>query len=315
MTPVRRVLAGLGAVIAIGLVGLLLPGRAAWQPPARPDLSGLGDLLEARSRIRPLYRPKGPPQPDDWLLKHAERGQTFDQYLVARLDQPVCKGYQTIYLLPLGDFTPLQEQVLAQTQDALGRFFAMPVTMLDRVALDRLPAHARRTHPRWGDEQMLTTYLLGKVLMPRRPEDAAAVLGLTAGDLWPGSGNFVFGQASLAQRVGVWSLYRNGDPAEGPEAYRQCLRRTIKTAVHETGHMLGMLHCTAYECGMNGSNNRDECDRQPLEFCSECQAKIWWTCGADPLRRAESLAEFARLHGLADEEGHWQELINCLKGR
>jgi HSP20 family molecular chaperone IbpA len=62
----------------------------------------------------------------------------------------------------------------------------------------------------------LSTYLLYEVLEPDRPEDALAYLALTASDLWPGEGwNFVFGQANLRRRVGVWSLYRNGDPGEG----------------------------------------------------------------------------------------------------
>ena len=39
------------------------------------------------------------------------------------------------------------------------------------------------------------------------------MLAITAFDLWPGPGwNFVFGQASLTERVGVWSMARNGDP-------------------------------------------------------------------------------------------------------
>ena len=55
---------------------------------------------------------------------------------------------------------------------------------------------------------------------PRRPEDAVAVLGLTTSDLWPGEGwNFVFGQASLRDRIGVWSLYRFGDPERSDADY------------------------------------------------------------------------------------------------
>ncbi len=39
------------------------------------------------------------------------------------------------------------------------------------------------------------------------------MLALTTSDLWPGEGwNFVFGQASLSERVGVWSLHRLGNP-------------------------------------------------------------------------------------------------------
>ena len=68
-----------------------------------------------------------------------------------------------------------------------------------------------------------------------------AYLALTASDLWPGQGwNFVFGEASLRQRIGVWSIYRNGDPETD---FQLCLRRTLSTASHETGHILGMAHC------------------------------------------------------------------------
>ena len=94
------------------------------------------------------------------------------------------------------------------------------------------------------------------MLKPHRPIDAVAVLGLTAEDLWPGDDwNFVFGQASLSERVGVWSLHRNGNVDGSVDEQRLFLRRTLKTAVHETGHMLSIPHCIAFQCGMNGSNS------------------------------------------------------------
>ncbi len=91
------------------------------------------------------------------------------------------------------------------------------------------------------------------------------MIALTTSDLWPGKGwNFVFGQARLRERVGVWSLYRNGDPDESEGAFRLCLLRTIKTATHETGHMFSLRHCTKYECNMCESNNSEESDRSPM---------------------------------------------------
>ena len=117
-------------------------------------------------------------------------------------------------------------------------------------------------------------------------------------DLWPGPGwNFVFGQASLKERVGVWSMARNG-VADGDEACAGCARCARQTATHETGHMFGIRHCIAYECGMNGSNHAEERDRQPLEFCPECQAKLWWTLRLDPARAQRALEAMARRHGL-----------------
>jgi hypothetical protein len=52
------------------------------------------------------------------------------------------------------------------------------------------------TDAAWGDQQVLTGYILHDVLEPERPADALAYLALTASDLWPGPGwNFVFGEA------------------------------------------------------------------------------------------------------------------------
>src|SRR5262249_43542220 len=149
-----------------------------------------------------------------------------------------------IYLCFVGDFNEAQRRVLTLTQDYLGLFFDCLVKVNRHVPLASIPERARRTHPSWGDEQVLTGYVLHELLEPERPADALAYLALTASDLWPGRGwNFVFGQASLRERIGVWSIYRNGDPSRD---FRLCLRRTLSTASHETGHILGMAHCTAF---------------------------------------------------------------------
>ena len=122
-----------------------------------------------------------------------------------------------------------------------------------------------------------------------------AYIALTTSDLWPGQGwNFVFGQASVTDRVGVWSIWRNGDPHGDDEAYRTCLRRTLKTASHETGHMFSMQHCTFYECNMCGSNHREESDRQPLWLCPICLAKLCHATGADPGKRFDRPSNSAR---------------------
>ena len=120
------------------------------------------------------------------------------------------------------------------------------------------------------------------------------------------------GQASLGERVGVWSLYRQGDPEA---EFTTCLRRTLKTAVHETGHMFGIAHCTAYECGMNGSNHRAEADSRPLWFCPEDEMKVWWACRVDPAARYDRLSQFADEHGLAPEARFWRASRAALAGR
>jgi len=270
----------------------------------------LAAIRAAMEKLRPLAAKLGEPAPSDWLAHHHEPGQTFAQYIASRPTGPT-KTRRTIYVQPLGDFTQPQRKIITLAADFMGRYFALPVKVEKDLPLSLIPARARRAHPSWGVKQVLTTYVLDEVLKPRLPKDAVAFIAFTTSDLWPGEGwNFVFGQASLRERVGVWSIARNGDPET---QFRLCLLRTLKTATHETGHMLGMHHCTAYECNMCGSNSRAESDRRPLACCPECVAKLWWITGADPLARYRRLAEFCKEHGLAAERAFYEKAIKALE--
>jgi len=182
------------------------------------------------------------------------------------------------------------------------------VRVASDLPLSLVPPKARRIHPAWGDAQILTGYVLGRVLQPRRPADAFASIAFTCSDLWPGGRwNYVFGQASLNGRVGVWSLHRFGDPAQDAAAARLCLRRAISTGVHEIGHMFGIGHCTDYACVMNGSNSLSESDRRPLRPCPVDLAKIVWATGADPMERFRAVANFSAACGLDDVAASFRE--------
>ena len=273
-------------------------------------------MLPAEFRkLLPLHQPLGEPGPSDWLANHNEPGQTFREYLRSRPVRPT-RERRTIYVQPLGDFSETQRKIITLTAEFMGHYFGLPTKVRPDLPLSIIPRRARRVHPSWGDKQILSTYVLDEVLEPRLPKDAVAYIAFTTSDLWPGRGwNFVFGQASLRSRVGVWSIYRNGDPERSPAAFRLCLLRTMKTATHETGHMFSMLHCTAYECNMCGSNHREESDRRPIASCPECVAKLWWATGADPVARYRKLAAFCEKQGLKPEQASYEKSIKALEGR
>ncbi len=249
------------------------------------------------SKIRPLFKTKAPPRAGDWLADHKEAGQSYAQFRQTVTKRAI-DSYDTLRIVPIGPLTDGQAQVFDTVQEFMKPFFGLELVVDAPVSLANLPDSAKRLQFEvTGGRQLLTTHLLNVTLMKRRQPRDAAVLGLTAVDLWPGPGwNFVFGQASLKERVGVWSMARNGD-AERSGTRNLCTLRTAMTATHETGHMFGIRHCVAYECGMNGSNHAEERDRQPLEFCPECQPKLWWTLGVDPLKRSRGIEAVARKHG------------------
>jgi archaemetzincin len=270
----------------------------------------LGAVIE---KLRPSAAKLGKPKPGDWLERFKEPGQTFKQYLACDPTRPTGKR-RVIYVQPLGEFTAAQRKIVKLTADFLAVYFNVPVKVQEDLPAKLVPEKARRKHPEWGMEQMLTTYILDKVLKPRLPEDAAAYICFTATDLWPGEGwNFVFGQASLEERVGVWSIRRFGDPDKSAADFRLALLRAMKLGSHETGHMFSLLHCTAYECNMCGCNNQEESDRHPLALCPECLAKVCWATRADPAVRYRQLAGFCKEQGLAPEEEAYRKLLAAIE--
>ena len=278
------------------------------------EADGKSMLPSKFRKLLPLHTKLGKPRPGDWLDQHHEPGQTFRQYVRGRPVKPD-RLRRIVYVQPLGEFSGTQRRIIEQTAEFMGAYFELPVKVREQLPLKLIPEKARRTHPTWGDKQILTTYVLSEVLRPQLPKDACVLIAFTTSDLWPGSGwNFVFGQALLRGRVGVWSIYRNGDPDESGESYRLCLRRTLKTATHETGHMFSMMHCTFYECNMCGSNHRAESDRRALALCPHCLAKLCHATGADPENRFEKLIALCKANGLKPEHAFYERSLAAMHG-
>jgi archaemetzincin len=296
------------ACVALAAMGSFFPGltECAGQSSSEPSLP------EPFARLLPLHKRLGRPVPGDWLATQHEPGQTYGQYLRGGPVRPD-PSRRVIYIQPLGSFTKTGRHVIRLTADYMEAYFNLQIKVLDDLPLALIPDKARRVHPTWNVPQILAPYVLDEVLAPRLPKDAVASIAFTTSDLWPGEGwNFVFGQASLRDRVGVWSLYRYGDPHQSGDALRLFLLRTLKVGTHETGHMFSMQHCIRYECAMCGSNSLAEMDRRPLWLCPECLAKLCYATGADPVKRYQRLAAFCKAHGLRREQEFFEKSVEVL---
>ncbi len=273
----------------------------------------LTEFQQAMQLIQPLHEKKKPPERGDWLAKYGEAGQTFQDFVDFGHNVPTPER-QTIYVLPVGEFTPAQDRLIDKTTELLGLFYGVPAKRLPNAPLGEIPPDAHRGSAENDDEQLLGPYLINDVIAPRIPRDAFAAIGLTTFDLWPGEGfNFVFGLAEGGRAV--WSLHRYGN-LDGDEREQALFReRVFKVALHETGHMLAIPHCTAYECRMNGANGIDELDRQPMWFCPECEAKIWWACRGNRNNRYQKLVDFAKQQGLSEAAEFWQRSATVLTAR
>lgn len=268
------------------------------------------ELRENIKKIEPFFKPMGTPAEWDWLASYNEPGQTFEEYLDADPTKPTTER-QKIYVLPLGTFNAAQKKIIEITAGYLEVFYDLPVKQLDtQVIPQKLDAKDTRFNDYLRTRQVRTGFIIDTILRPMLPADAAALIALTNDDLFPDDTmNFVFGQASLDGRVGIWSLRRLQLLAD----QSIFLRRTLKIAAHETGHMFSMRHCRKYECVMSGTNHMNETDRRPIDACPECTAKICWLSDVDQAARYERLAAFCAKNGLGAEAEDFRRKQSALK--
>jgi archaemetzincin len=296
-----------GCILLVsGMFAQFTPPTRAQRLAALGPMAGLPEALRLALQPGDDFQPVPEPGPNDWLANFAEVGQTFEQFVQSQPNRPDARR-KKLYLQPLGDFSASDGPALNQLREFMAAFFMMEVDLLPPLSLAQ--THLTSRHNRWtGQVQLLTGDILN-LLQTRLPEDGFALLGITMTDLYPESSwNFVFGQASLRDRVGVYSFARYDPRFYGqeaaPDTRKLVLRRSCKVLAHETGHMFGIAHCVWYRCVMNGSNHLAEADARPLHLCPVDLRKLQWSIGFDVVERYRRLRNFDRRAGFEDE-AHW----------
>jgi len=271
------------------------------------------------------------PGPGDWLTEQKEPSQTLSAFTRGRYNR-MTSTCQTIYILPLGEFDPQKTPSLTVLQQFASAFFQTAVVQLPVVAENEkkgskparvyFPAPLSpdgfqnpigvRTRTHHGSKQLLTQDLFS-VMEQYLPDDAYCMIAVTMTDLYPKpEWNFVFGEASLRGRMGVFSfaryspLFANKKKKSEltPQQKTVLLRRSCRVMVHELAHMFSMEHCLFFACVMNGANNLEEDDKQPLFLCPVCLAKLYM------VRPFDLIARYKALHAVCleqsmDREASW----------
>jgi len=123
--------------------------------------------------------------------------------------------------------------------------------------------------------QFQSSFILAEIHQYTEKVVADRVLGITNVDLYVSRLNFVFGEAECPGKTAIISLYRLK-----PEFYGQSLNTTrfvqhsVKEAVHEIEHTLGLGHCQDHSCVMFFSNSIHDTDRKKSTFCERCYSLV-----------------------------------------
>jgi archaemetzincin len=150
--------------------------------------------------------------------------------------------------------------------DCLAGEFGLPVRRMSIPAVEFSYDAARG--------QYRSTAIL-ESLLRLWPRDAEKLLAVTERDLFVPVLTFVFGQAQLGGRAAVVSLARLRQEFYGLPPSREVLvARAAKEALHEAGHLFGLVHCEDRSCAMSLSTNVRQIDSKQPALCAPCRARL-----------------------------------------
>jgi len=166
-------------------------------------------------------------------------------------------------LVPVGD---IDQTILKELKGGLETVLGCCVKIVEQIAIpDRAFDPSRN--------QYLSDAIISS--LRQQKQKSAHLLGVTGVDIYTDDLNFVFGQADGADRVALISLNRLRDEdCALPGGEKLLAERSLKEAVHELGHTLGLGHCGDTGCVMHFSNSLIDTDVKGRYFCSRCRPKL-----------------------------------------
>lgn len=172
--------------------------------------------------------------------------------------------------LYVGATTDIQSEAdreaLTSIGECLARWFELPIREVELPSADFSFDRSR--------EQYSSIAVL-EMLAAACPADAAKLLAVTGRDLFIPVLTFVFGQAQLGGRIGVVSLARLRQEFYGlPHNREILLSRAGKEALHEAGHLFGLVHCAERTCAMSLSTGVRQIDLKNAAYCAPCSARL-----------------------------------------
>ncbi len=110
---------------------------------------------------------------------------------------------------------------------------------------------------------------------PGNHEPGVVVLGLTEADLYAPGLNYVLGEADMPGNTAIVSLAYLRPTTPGATISRSHLQeRAVKVAIHEVGHLFGLVHCREAGCVMQFANSAAMVDAAPRKLCPACQNEL-----------------------------------------
>lgn len=218
---------------------------------------------------------------------------------------------KVIYLLPFGNIKPEIDSMIHNNVKYLEAFFQLPVKILPEVTFEEILKNANiKTrlvpeddyyyfskmkgevpHTENLREQIEASSFMNEYMLKNKPKDAVVVLGVTEQDIYIPKYNFLFGNSSLKDGVGVVSTYRLVD--YGPETENTIRKVTSK----QITNMFSIENVKDYECLLNFHNNIESQINGKYYLSPRALEKLKYAIGFDYNKRFKDLEQFWETNG------------------
>jgi archaemetzincin len=115
----------------------------------------------------------------------------------------------------------------------------------------------------------------GKIIQQLEREafaDCRKWIGVMEGDLFVPIFTHVLGEARQGGRCALVSMSRLAEKGDvGDAGQSRILERCAKVAIHELGHLFGIVHCHDPLCVMHISGDIHDLDQRRLTLCRYCR--------------------------------------------
>jgi len=169
-----------------------------------------------------------------------------------------------IGVLPLENVPEIALKVIAAH---ISGYFDLPAKILPRF---KPPEHAF--------DQRRLQYDAGKILKALESMEfnsCEKAIGVLRSDLYIPIFEYVFGEARQGERCAVVSLFRLDKNPDGSSPSASLIHeRAAKVALHELGHLYGLVHCEHKNCLMHFSGGLEDLDTTPVFLCRYCSSYL-----------------------------------------
>ena len=169
-----------------------------------------------------------------------------------------------IGILPVGQVKP---GMLLELQEGLIKVFPDTACSFIKEVLP-VPQHAFNKKRNQHNSSVILNEIRA---LATKNEEYHRVLGVSDIDIFASGLNYVFGEAYSPGKAALISLWRLKPEFYGENGSSNVfMLRTLKEAIHELAHTLGLQHCPRSFCVMHFSNSILDTDVKDWRHCKNC---------------------------------------------